>query len=83
MKKLVKIGASWCGPCKVLDIKLKQLYLPDDRLIKLDVEEESFKSSGFPLPRNIPTVHIVDAENNIIETFVGTHDVSTYREALK
>lgn len=82
-KKLVKIEASWCGPCKVLDRLLKQLYLPEGQIIKLDVESEEFEKSGFPKPRTIPTVHVVDENNEILQTISGMKDISVYREALK
>jgi len=42
-KKIVKIGASWCGPCKVLDKEIDELIKehPEvkEKILKVDVDD--------------------------------------------
>lgn len=80
-KKLIKLEASWCGPCKVLGIRLKKLNL-GDRLESLDGESEEFKNSGYPKPKSYPTILVVE-DDVIIETIEGVQDGQVYLDALK
>ena len=53
-KLLVKFGADWCGPCKVVDKILPEL--PEDiSVITVDVEEEDDLASELGI-RNIPFI---------------------------
>lgn len=80
MKKLVKVYAEWCGPCKVLDTRLKKLNL-GDQLVSLNVESEEYKESGFST-KALPTVFVVDENNEVIEKITGVQDKQVYLDAL-
>ena len=51
IKKIEKFGASWCGPCKVLDRTLEQLTGVE--IIKHDVDEEEELANVRGI-RNVP-----------------------------
>lgn len=53
-KLLVKFGAEWCGPCKVVDKILPELP-KDISVITIDVEEEDDLASEMGI-RNIPFI---------------------------
>jgi len=63
-KVLVKIGAEWCGPCKMLEKYLTELeeQFPDVKIVKADCDEadelvELFDVMSVPL-----SVYYVDGE---------------------
>lgn len=59
--KILKFGASWCGPCKALD-KVLEKY-DDVPIIKYDVDDESveplIEKYGI---RNVPVMILLDGE---------------------
>lgn len=80
-KKLVKLYATWCGPCKVLTVRLNKLNLGDN-LISIDAESEEFKKSNYPKPKMLPTVYVVNENNEILETIEGVQQAQVYLDAL-
>jgi len=75
MKKLVYIGATWCGPCKLLKPILAELEGVEVEMITLDegsAEEQNKKQEyalGFGV-RSIPyLIYFVDGEQ--VNTSVG------------
>lgn len=73
--------ADWCGPCKMLDEKLKKLYVEWKKLYgdnievcKLNIDEESF-SEFVELNKiqSLPTILFVRGDN-VVEKVVGSND---------
>ena len=64
-KKIVKIGASWCGPCKVLDKEIDELIKehPEvkEKILKVDVDDfpELAEELGI---MSVPTCALLEME---------------------
>lgn len=54
---IVKCGAEWCNPCKVLETKIDALAekFPDVNFIKIDVEDEPEVATALRI-RNVPVL---------------------------
>lgn len=70
--KLIKFGASWCIPCANLESRLKKINLSID-LASYDVEEEVELTEKWKV-RNVPTVILVDENENEVNRWVGNFD---------
>jgi thioredoxin 1 len=57
-----KFGASWCGPCKVLDKTLQQITEVD--VIKYDVDEYEDLAMEKNI-RNVPVLIFYDGDNEV------------------
>ena len=69
MKKLVKYGASWCGPCKQQDKEFKE-HPPKYPLETIDVDELSEEEADKLLIRNVPTTILYD-DDKIVKVWSG------------
>ena len=67
--KLVKIGATWCGGCKVLDAQLKQIDQVE--VISLDVEKDFDRVEKLPKVKNLPTLLVMSNNGEVLHTWVG------------
>ena len=80
-KVMIKFGASWCGPCKVMDKRLAPLIEEGLNVYKVDVEE--FSALGAKLAvRNLPTT-IVFQNGEAVDRFSGYATIEQLREKLK
>lgn len=76
MKKIIKISAEWCGPCKALaPIFHKVSEMEEFKNVEFkeyDVDDEDGEEyvSKFSV-RNIPTILILDENNELINKSVG------------
>lgn len=72
--KILKFGADWCMPCKVLNKKLEDFT--DCEVVKYDVDDldeellEKFKI------RNIPVTILLDENEEEIQRWIGVFDVN-------
>lgn len=55
--KLLKFGASWCQPCKLLDKTLERVLrdFPHVELIQMDVDEHSVQATQHNV-KTVPTL---------------------------
>ena len=79
--KVLKFGAEWCGPCRVLNKNLEKFT--DCKVIKYDVDDvdeellEKFKI------RNIPVTVLVDDNEKEIQRWVGLFNVQEITDKIK
>lgn len=73
--KLYKFYADWCMPCKQQTKILEQEPLSVE-LISVNVEEQEELASKFGV-RSLPTLILVDDEDNIITSWHGITDPKT------
>ena len=81
-KVLVKFGADWCGPCKIMDARLKQLTDDGyDNIHKVDIEEFQSLGTKFVI-KNLPTI-IIFQNGEVVDRFSGFVSVTELKEKLK
>lgn len=73
-----KFGATWCGPCKMLDKTLEQIT--DISIVKYDVDEYEDLTSEKNI-RNIPVLIFYDGDNEV-DRLVGAASLSKIREII-
>lgn len=64
--RIEKFGASWCGPCKVLDRTLEQISRIE--IVKHNVEEELANSKGI---RNVPVLIYYNDRDEEVKRTIG------------
>ena len=77
--KLYKFYADWCGPCKQ-QAKLLEETPVNVELINVNIEEEEELTKKFGV-RNLPTLLLVDDEDNIIKSWhrlTNPQDINTF-----
>ncbi len=81
--KLIKFGASWCGPCRhMLPFWKRQNKLNGKfEFFEVDVDEEPELSAKFQV-RSVPATFIVK-NGQIVKSFVGMQNSSTIMEVLE
>ena len=72
--KLLKFYGTYCKPCKVLADRLSKIEL-DIPLHSYDVEEEVELTEKCKV-RNVPTVILVDDDNNEVKRWIGNFEPS-------
>lgn len=70
--KLLKFYGTFCTPCKVLADRLSKIKL-NIPLLDYDVEEEVELTEKWKV-RNVPTVILVDENDNEVKRWVGNFD---------
>ena len=69
MRKVVKLYADWCGPCKVLEGMMRDLDIKHE-----NVNIDSPDGEGLTIKHNvraIPTLLILDENDNLIKKMAG------------
>lgn len=79
--RILKFGANWCGPCKVLNKKLEEFT--DCEVIKYDVDEVDEELLEKFRIRNIPVTVLVDENDEEIQRWVGLFDLQEISDKIK
>ncbi len=74
IKKVLKMSASWCMPCKVYsrtfnDVKNEEKY-KDVVFEEIDVEENEELADKYNI-RAVPTTVVLDENDNVLSAFNG------------
>lgn len=72
--RIEKFGASWCGPCKVLDRTLEQLT--GIEIVKHDVDEEGELANARGI-RNVPVLIYYNEQDEEVKRTVGAVSLGT------
>lgn len=79
--KVLKFGAEWCGPCRVLNKNLENFT--DCEVVKYDVDEVEEDLLQKYKIRNIPVTILVDDNENELNRWVGIFNVSEISDKIK
>jgi len=81
--KVFKFYAEWCGPCKGLSMVVKgaadKITIPVE---DVNIDENIMLSQQFKI-RSVPTMILVDAQENEIKRHVGLMNEAQLLEWLK
>jgi thioredoxin 1 len=93
MIKIIKFSSTWCAPCKAMSPIFKKISEMDEfkniQFLSYDIEEDE---EGVELVekfniRNIPTIVIVDANDNPMKKIIGlikeNELINTIKETVK
>lgn len=76
--KLIKVFATWCGPCKALDKLLRENNIKYE-----SIDIDSLDGEGISMKYNVselPTLLLLDDNENLIRKNIG---VPTQQELMK
>jgi thioredoxin 1 len=76
--KYLYFSAPWCGPCKQLAPKM-ELVAETVTVEKILVDSDTETTEKYGI-RNVPTVVLIDENENEIERFVGVNTAEFYLE---
>ena len=70
--KLLKFGASWCGPCKMLTQVMSDMEFPYE-VQEIDIEDNEELVAQYNI-RGVPTLVLLNDDGAIMATHVGAMD---------
>ena len=74
--KILKFSAAWCGPCRSMSKALEGHTLPVP-LVEVDIDDaEAAKLVAKYGIRNVPTLVMVDDNEEFVSSLVGAKSVS-------
>ena len=79
MKKLMYLGAEWCGPCKVIKPQLKQSGLD---ITFVDVDQQPDIAAKYSI-RSIPTILALEGDKMVAKLVGTTITVDAVKQLLK
>lgn len=79
--KLIKFGAEWCKHCHTQDDILKDYNLTPVDVVDCDNDENDL--CGKYNIMNIPTMVLVDDNDNLVERFVGVVNLNDLNNKIR
>lgn len=81
--RIEKFGASWCGPCKVMDRNLDEFSKnhPEIVINRHDVDEEEDIVANLGI-KSVPTTFIYNDEGELLNKFVGVLTIAQLESLL-
>ena len=80
--KLVKLSASWCGPCSALSATLHGVNHPlVENMEHVDIDTQISRAKKYGI-RSVPTMVIVNEQDEIIRSLNGNHTKEKILEFL-
>lgn len=79
--KLLKFQASWCTPCKQLSATLNEIDIPFP-VVEIDIDDNLDAAIEHGI-RSVPTLILMDDDNNIIKKLVGIRTKSQLEELFQ
>lgn len=87
MKKVIKFGALWCSPCKLMHPVFEKISekLSTDELSfsEIDVDDDTEDLSSKYGIRNIPAILVIDEDDKVLGRFVGAMSEESLEEKIK
>lgn len=79
--KIEKYGASWCGPCKMLDKTLDQVP-KEIEIVKFDADEDEklFAEKGI---KSVPVLIFYDDNGNEVKRTIGNLSIDKINDIIK
>ena len=85
MIKVIKFSADWCGPCKAIAPKFKEISLKEEffdiEFSEIDIDKNQDLATQYKI-RSIPTV-IILKDDTIIERIVGNNSEKIEQAIIK
>ena len=80
---VVHFTASWCGPCRLIDPTFKELSeeVKGVTFIKVDTDDNKDLTQEYGI-RAIPTVVLLDKDNNVLETLLGAKSKENFLKVI-
>lgn len=81
--KLMKFGAEWCQPCKMLKPIIEKLEqeMPEVEFVDIDIDTEQELSTKYHI-RSIPTL-ILFKDGEPTDQLTGLYDYNTIKEFIE
>ena len=80
--KLIKLGATWCSPCKVLSKIIEDIDLGPYTLVQIDVDSQREQAMKYNI-RGVPVLVVEDDNGNELRRSVGFLSQDKLKEFLK
>lgn len=81
MKKILKFYSESCAPCKVMSNKLKEL---DVEVKDIDIaDDSSIDLCNKYSIRTVPTIIVLDENDELVSIFKGIVPIENIKEVLK
>ncbi len=81
-KTLLKFYGEWCNPCKILDGVIKNVDLSQVEYENIDISQAPDVTAHYRV-RAVPTLILLDEEENEIKRFVGTMNADDLTKWIK
>ena len=80
--QLIKFSSLWCGPCKSLSANLSKVDLSGLSFQEVDIDKEPTLAQQHNV-RGIPTLILLDSEDNELRRLVGMQSIPAIETFLK
>lgn len=79
--KLLKFHATWCQPCKQMSRTLGEMTIPFP-VVEIDIDDNTDAAIEYGI-RSVPTMILMDDDNNIITKIVGQRSKAALEEIFQ